>query len=317
MDFGKQNIKKLNTDKLVNHNVRTFPTENDYHYNQQDKVLKTGLYLVATPIGHLGDITLRSLDILKKVDIILCEDTRITGKLLTQYQIKTKRICYHEFNAFKIRPQIIERLYNGQTIALVSDSGTPLISDPGYKLVQLCRKEGFYITAAPGPSAPIIALILSGLPNNCFFYNGFLPSKTFARKKSLLELKNIPSTLIFLESPKRILNSLSDMAEILGGLRKAVIARELTKKFEEILSNTLDNLVNYYKINGLPKGEIIIVIGPPETNKHQYTKESIHIRLRQLLMQYSTKDAVKILSQETGWKKSDLYQYAIAILNTL
>lgn len=275
--------------------------------------LSSGLYLVATPIGNLGDITFRALDILKRADIILCEDTRTSGKLLSRYGVKTKRIAYHEHNAAKMRPEIMERLAKGQGLALISDAGTPLINDPGYKLVRDCKAEGFTVTAAPGAASPIVALILSGLPSDHFFYAGFLPPKTMARKKELARFAVIPGSLIFLESPKRLAASLADMAEMLGPTREAAVTRELTKMFEEVRNGTLGDLADHYAREGAPKGEIVVVVGPADERDNEPSPADIDARLGELIKTHRTKDAAEILSKETGLKKRDLYNRALEL----
>ncbi len=278
--------------------------------------LSSGLYLVATPIGNLGDITFRALEILKRADVILCEDTRTSGKLLSRYGVKTKRIAYHEHNAAKMRPEIMERLGKGQGLALISDAGTPLINDPGYKLVRDCKAEGFNVTAAPGASSPIVALILSGLPSDHFFYAGFLPPKTMARQKELSRFTAIPGSLIFLESPKRLAASLADMARVLGESREAAVTRELTKMFEEVRNGTLDELAAHYEEAGAPKGEIVIIVGPANEADNEPSPEDIDARLLDLINTHRTKDAADILARETGLKKRDLYNRALELAKT-
>ncbi|MFH1806112.1 MAG: 16S rRNA (cytidine(1402)-2'-O)-methyltransferase [Pseudomonadota bacterium] len=269
--------------------------------------------MVATPIGNLGDITFRALEMLKRAHIILCEDTRTSGKLLSRYGIKTKRIAYHEHNAEKIRPEIMRRLADGQALALISDAGTPLINDPGYKLVRDCQAAGFNVTTAPGACSPIVALILSGLPSDHFFYGGFLSPKTTARKRELSGFTAIPGSLIFLESPKRLAASLADMAEILGADRPAAVTRELTKMFEEIRPGTLADLAAHYKEVGAPKGEVVVVIGPAPKSDNGPDADAIDQRLRDLLKTLRTKEAADILARETGMAKRDLYNRALEL----
>ena len=282
-------------------------------HDQSHLPLSSGLYLVATPIGNLGDITFRALEILKRADVILCEDTRTSGKLLSRYGVKTKRIAYHEHNATKMRPEIMDRLGKGQGLALISDAGTPLINDPGYKLVRDCKAEGFNVTAAPGAASPIVALILSGLPSDHFFYAGFLPPKTMARKKELARFAPIPGSLIFLESPKRLAASLADMAEMLGGTREAAVTRELTKMFEEVRNGTLDELSIHYAEAGAPKGEVVVIVGPANEADNEPSPEDIDARLIDLIKTHRTKDAADILAKETGLKKRDLYNRALEL----
>lgn len=222
-----------------------------------------GLYLVATPIGNAADITLRALALLQKADLVACEDSRVTGPLLKRYGIGTALFPYHEHNAAKVRPQLIEKLKAGATVALVSDAGTPLINDPGYKLVRACIEEGVAVTALPGASAVLTGLSLSGLPSDRFLFAGFPPPKSAARRKWLAELNAVQATLVMLESAQRLEDSLSDMAAVFGGMREAAVARELTKKFEEVRRGPLAELAAHYAQAGAPKGEITLVIAPP------------------------------------------------------
>jgi 16S rRNA (cytidine1402-2'-O)-methyltransferase len=217
------------------------------------------LYLVATPVGNLEDITLRALRILKEADLIACEDTRHTARLLARYGIGTPRQSYHNFNEESRARQIIQMLREGKNVALVSDSGTPLVSDPGYELVSACRKEGIPVVPIPGPSAAITALVGSGLPADSFFFAGFLPSRASLRKRRLEELASIPATLILFEAPHRLLASLEDMAATLGP-RRAVIARELTKIHEEFLQGTLVELLGLLRARPRIQGEITLAI---------------------------------------------------------
>lgn len=221
-----------------------------------------GLYLVATPIGNAADITLRALALLSHADLVACEDSRVTGPLLKRYGIDTPLFPYHEHNAAKVRPQLLEKLKAGAVVALVSDAGTPLVNDPGYKLVRTCIAEGVAVTALPGASAVLAGLSLSGLPTDRFLYAGFPPPKQAARRKWLAELNAVPATLVLLESPQRLADSLADMAAVLGA-REAAVARELTKKFEEVRRGPLSDLAMHYAQAGAPKGEITLVVAPP------------------------------------------------------
>lgn len=222
-----------------------------------------GLYLVATPIGNAADITLRALALLRRADLVACEDSRVTGPLLQRYGIRAHLLPYHEHNAAKVRPQLIEKLQGGAVVALVSDAGTPLINDPGYKLVKDCIAAGIHVTALPGASAVPTALCLSGLPSDRFLFAGFPPPKSAARRSWLAELKAVPATLVLLESAQRLADSLADMAAVLGPDREAAMARELTKKFEEVRRGSLQDLAAHYAEHGPPKGEVTLVIGPP------------------------------------------------------
>jgi 16S rRNA (cytidine1402-2'-O)-methyltransferase len=217
------------------------------------------LYLVATPIGNLEDITLRALRILKEADLIACEDTRHAARLLTRYSITTPRESYHQFNEESRTPQLLQMLREGKNIALVSDAGMPLVSDPGYELVSACRKEGIPVTPIPGPSAAIAALAGSGFPSDSFFFAGFLPPRGAPRKRRLEELAGIQSTLIFYEAPHRLLSSLEDMIAVLG-TRRACIARELTKIYEEFLQGTLTELLDRLRARPKIRGEITLII---------------------------------------------------------
>ncbi len=272
-----------------------------------------GLYLVATPIGNLGDISARAAAVLTNADVIACEDTRNTKKLLALLGITGKSLTpYHEHNADRARPRILERLRNGEMIALVSDAGTPLVSDPGYRLVQDCIEQNIYVTAIPGASAVLTALQLSGLPCHRFLFEGFLPPKTVARKKELAVLADIPATLIFYESPQRLEETLSDMAAVLG-TRQAAVVRELTKKFEQTVRGTFDELSDYYRKNGWPKGEIVIVVAPAEQKFPG--REEIDALLKRALTTMSVKDAAAFVAGQTGESKKQIYQEALKLKN--
>ena len=271
-----------------------------------------GLYLVATPIGNLGDISLRALDVLKKADLVACEDTRNTGRLFSLLGIKASLTPYHEYNADKARPMLMRRLKNGETIALVSDAGTPLVSDPGYKLVQDCIKEGIYVTAVPGASAVLTALQLSGLPSDRFLFQGFLSPKTVARKAQLRELALVPATLVFYESAQRILETLEDIRIVLGN-RKVAVCRELTKKFEEIVRAPVEELISLYTEKGLPKGECVLVVAPAE--KEKTSIGDIEKLLSESLQTMSVKDAVAYVTEMTSCPKKEIYALALKLKN--
>ncbi|MBM3540891.1 MAG: 16S rRNA (cytidine(1402)-2'-O)-methyltransferase, partial [Alphaproteobacteria bacterium] len=221
------------------------------------------LVLVATPIGNLADLSARAVRALVEADAIACEDTRTTGNLLRAHGIARPMTPYHEHNAAQARPALLARLERGETLALVSDAGTPLIADPGFKLVREAIARGIGVTAVPGPSAPLMALVLSGLPTDRFFFAGFLPPKTAARRTALSELKAVPGTLVVLEAPQRLAASLADMADVLGD-RPAAVARELTKIYEEVRRGALSELARAYAAEGAPKGEIVVVVGAAE-----------------------------------------------------
>ena len=224
--------------------------------------LPAGLYLVATPIGNLRDITVRALEVLAAADLIACEDTRVTRKLLDRYGIATPLTPYHEHNAAEARPKLLARLADGAAIALVSDAGTPLVSDPGYKLVREAQAAGASVTTLPGASAVLAALTLSGLPTDRFLFEGFLPAKEEARRARINELKRIPATLVLFETGARIAAALADLAAELGP-RQAAICRELTKLYEEVRRGDLGTLAREAAQADEPRGEIVIVVAPP------------------------------------------------------
>lgn len=271
------------------------------------------LYLVATPIGNLEDITLRALRILKEVDLIACEDTRYTARLLNRYAIDTPRESYHQFNEASRAPQLLQMLRDGKNIALVSDSGTPLISDPGYELVFCCRKEGIKVVPVPGPSAAIAALIGSGLPTEAFFFAGFLPARGSQRKRRLQELTGIPATLIFYEAPHRLLSSIEDMADILGP-RRACLARELTKMHEELLHGTLPELLENLQARPRIQGEITIVIEQGETVQVSTVfPESIKQHLDEVMKKTGLprNEALKSVARQRGISRKEAYKLLI------
>lgn len=270
--------------------------------------LMPGLYLVSTPIGHLKDISLRALETLAAADVILCEDTRVTRKLTARYGIKPPLRAYHEHNADRVRASVLARLAAGEALALVSDAGTPLVSDPGFKLVRAAREDGHEVTAIPGPSAPITALTLSGLPVGTFCFAGFLPNKHVARCAALEKLASIPATLIFFESAKRLAASLADMAAVFGP-RPACIARELTKMHEEIRRADLEALAAHYAQQGAPKGEIVIVVNPPDINE----KISLDEALTDLLQSLSLRDAAREAAELSGTSRKEAYARGLEI----
>ena len=223
--------------------------------------LPSGLYVTATPIGHARDVTLRALDVLKGCDVIAAEDTRVTAKLLAIYGIAKPLVAYNDHNAARERPKLLARIRTGQRVALVSDAGTPLVSDPGFKLVREAIAEGVRVEAIPGASALLTALVLAGLPSDRFLFAGFLPPRSGERRNALGELKAIPASLVFFESPNRLAGSLADMADVLGA-RDAAVGRELTKLHEEVRRGTLADLASSYVDKDTPKGEVTIVVGP-------------------------------------------------------
>lgn len=269
------------------------------------------LAVVATPIGNLGDITLRALEALKSADAIACEDTRTTAKLLARHGIRRPTTPYHDHNAQKARPVLLARMAKGETIALVSDAGTPLVADPGYKLVTEAIEAGIAVDFLPGPSAPIAALVLSGLPTDRFLFAGFLPPKTAARCDTLKEFVSLRASLIFFESPQRLAASLADMAGVLGD-RPAAVARELTKLYEEVRRGTLAELAAHYEKAGAPKGEIVVVIGPPLAQEAPSEAE-LDALLRTALKRESLRDAVAAVAEATGEPRRAVYARALAL----
>lgn len=272
--------------------------------------LAPGLCLVATPIGNLGDVTLRALAVLRGADRIWCEDTRVTRKLLARYGISTPLEPYHDHNAEQVRPVILAALQRGERVALVSDAGTPLVSDPGYKLVRAAIADNLPVTAAPGPSAALTALILSGLPPDTFLFAGFLPPRQTARRRALERWVALEATLVFFESTPRLADSLADMAELLGN-RAAAVAREMTKLHEEIRRGRLADLAGHYRGAGPPRGEVVIVVGPPESSESDLAE--VDDRLRAALTELGVRDAAAKLAAETGLSRGELYRRALAI----
>ncbi len=274
--------------------------------------LPGGLYVVATPIGNLGDISFRALETLAAAKAILAEDTRVTKILLARYGITTPLIAYHEHNAAEMRPRVLERLSKGEALALVSDAGTPLVSDPGYKLVEAAVEAGYKVVPIPGASAVLAALVVAGLPTDRFFFEGFLPPKQTARRERLETLSTIPGTLVFFESPRRTAEMLADAHAVLGD-RPAAVARELTKLFETVRRGTLSQLASQFADEDTPKGEIVILIGPPSDNTLVQDDEGIDALLRTRMKTHSVKDAVTLVVQETGLPKKRVYARALAL----
>jgi 16S rRNA (cytidine1402-2'-O)-methyltransferase len=270
-----------------------------------------GLYLVATPIGNLRDITLRALETLAGVDLIACEDTRITRRLTERYGIKAKLTPYHEHNAAIARASILQRLARGASVALVSDAGTPLVSDPGFKLVREACAAGHAVTALPGPSSVLTALSVAALATDRFFFEGFLPPKQAARRARLCELARIDATLVVFETGKRIREALADLAAILGA-REAAICRELTKIHEEVTRATLAEFAsNAPEIE--TRGEFVLVIGPPSAEPRELTSEALDDLLRGQLEHHSVKDAVAHTVELSGRPRREVYARALEL----
>ncbi len=272
--------------------------------------LEPGLYVVATPIGNLGDLSPRARTVLATADLVLCEDTRITGRLLHLHGIERPLLPYHEHNAARVRPQILARLMKGEAIALTSDAGTPLVSDPGYKLVRDALDAGIPVHAVPGPSAAIAALTVSGLPSDRFFVTGFLPRAAAERRRMLHELAGIRATLVLFESPRRLAATLRDLAAALGE-REVAVARELTKRFEEVRRGSLAELAAYYAQAGPPRGEVVVVVGPPSAAA--MSDESVDDALREALATMPPAAAAAGVAAASGRPRREVYRRALAL----
>jgi len=262
------------------------------------------LYLIPTPIGNMEDITIRAVNTLKMVDVIFCEDTRVTGQLLKYLDISKKLISSHNYNESGNKEKLLEYLSSGSNVGLVSDRGTPIISDPGYELAKVAIEEGYNVVSLPGATALIPALTSSGISPMPFYYYGFLNSKDSARRKELEFLKNIDATLILYEAPHRINKTLKDLGNILGNNRKICISREITKKYEEIYRGTIGELIEQ---NNEYKGELVVVVeGNKETTEYKSLTVAEHVNLY-IEDGKSSMDAIKIVAKERGMKKSEVY----------
>lgn len=274
--------------------------------------MKPGLHLVSTPIGHRGDLSPRALSTLADADLLICEDTRVTGKLLKMNGVERSMWAYHEHNAAAMRPKILQRLDEGKSVALASDAGTPLVSDPGYKLVRAVIEAGHDVLAVPGPSAALAALVVSGLPTDRFLVSGFLPSKTVARQRAIQDVASVPASLIWFEAPQRLASSLKDLAACLGP-RPVAVARELTKRFEEVRRGTLEELAHFYDESAQPRGEIVIVVGPPPAGPEALTDDEVDRLLREASATMSPAAAAASVAAATGRPKRELYKKAIGL----
>jgi probable S-adenosylmethionine-dependent methyltransferase, YraL family len=272
--------------------------------------LEPALYLVATPIGNLGDITLRALETLAGADVVACEDTRVTRVLLDRYAIAQRPYAYHEHNADTVGPKLVARLEAGESVALVSDAGTPLVSDPGYRLAQAAISAGIRVIPIPGASAPLAALVASGLPNDAFLFGGFLPQKDKARRDRLGEFAHVAATLLFFESPNRIAATLAAAADTLGPDRSAAVCRELTKTFEEVRRGTLAELAAHYGQVGA-KGEIVLVVGPGTATAAEET--DVDALLASLAARMPAAKAAGEAARMTGLSRHELYQRLLAL----
>ncbi len=271
-----------------------------------------GLHIVATPIGNLADITLRALQTLAGADLLLCEDTRLTARLLQRYRIATPMKPYHDHNAARQRPVIIEALQRGQSIALVSDAGTPLVSDPGYKLVRACMKADIAVSMVPGASAPVMAIALSGLPCDRFQFCGFLPPKPTARQRALSQLASVDAALIFFESAQRLLQALDDIVGCLGD-RDIAVAREMTKLHEEVLRGRASEVAADLAARPALKGEITLVVAPPEPAKLESGSDEVVEALKAALETMPTGRAAAETAKRFGLPRKAVYDQAIAL----
>ncbi len=274
--------------------------------------LTPGLYIVATPIGNLGDISVRALATLAAADMILAEDKRVSKGLLTHYGIRTKLVSYHEHNAEAMRPEIMEKLKAGAVIAQISDAGTPLISDPGFKLVEAAIEEKQNVVPIPGASAILAGLVAAGLPTDKFYFEGFLPTKSTERRRRIRELEPVPGTLVFFEAPHRVAETFADLAAVLGE-RPAAAARELTKRFEEVNRGNLPELAAAYYTQTAPRGEFVLLVGAAQTSQETLSDADIDEKLRHALLVHTPKDAAAIVAAELGLPKRQVYARAIAV----
>jgi len=272
--------------------------------------LQGGLYLVATPIGNLGDITLRALAVLACADVVYCEDTRHSRTLLAHFGIDRPLRAYHEHNADAERPRVLSELARGHVVALISDAGTPLVSDPGFKLVRESLAAGHHVTGVPGASSVISAVTVSGLPTDRFHFAGFLPAREGQRTSRLAELAAIPATLVLFEAPKRLAATLADIAGVLGGERSVAVARELTKRFEEVRRGTAAELAAWAEAEP-PRGEIVILVGPPP--QREAADEDIEVELAALMPAASLKEAAKAVASKLGVPRSRAYDIGLRL----
>ncbi len=272
-----------------------------------------GLHVVATPIGDLGDITLKALDVLNGADLVACEDTRVTRRLLDRYGVATRTTSYHDHNAAKVRPRLLAALAEGQVVALVSDAGTPLISDPGYRLVADARAQGTPVHVAPGASSVMAALCVAGLPTDAFHFAGFLPAKPGARGQAIAGLAGVPGTLVLFESVHRIAATLAALATVFGP-RDAAVCRELTKLHETVETGTVAELAARFGAAPAPKGEIVLVIGPGAANAGDAPDETgVGDALKAALASMSLRDAVDAVAGAMNLPRRQVYRRALAL----
>ena len=269
------------------------------------------LYVVATPIGNLEDMTYRAVRILQEVSLIAAEDTRHSRKLLDHYGIRTALISYHEHNEDARTDQLIEKMQAGESLALISDAGTPCIADPGYRLVSRCQQEGLTVVAVPGPSAVVAALSIAGLPTDAFLFVGFLPAKTHGRRQLIEQLAGESRTVVCYEAPHRLLACLNDLVDLCGGEREISIARELTKRHEELFHGSLNAAVKHFSA-GSVKGEIVLLLGPALRNKPSGSVKEALLELRETT-DLSWKDVIKQVAKEFGQSGSEVYKVSLEL----
>ncbi len=287
-----------------------FQSEGEKPLITASSLVLPGLYIVSTPIGNLRDMTLRALDVLNQADHVLAEDTRQTGKLLSHYNIKANLSAYHDHNAAKRVPNIVKRLLGGETIALVSDAGTPLVSDPGYKLTSAAIAAGARVVPVPGASSVLAALTMSGLPSDRFSFGGFLPPKTTARKAHLKDYAGVKGSLIFFETAPRLAASLKDIITVLGD-RPMALTRELTKRYEEARYGTVSHVIETLSENP-PRGEIVLCIGP-SLMPDIWDVCAVEAALRPAIVNHGVKQAANMTAAASGWTRRDVYQLALRL----
>ena len=295
---------------ILNTNSKVTGRGPQYLSGESRGPLTPGLYVVATPIGNLRDITLRALDVLDGADRVLAEDTRQTGKLFEAFDISAKLTAYHDHNAAARIPQVMTWLDEGQAVALVSDAGTPLVSDPGFKLVRAAAAAGHDVFPLPGASAVLAGLVKSGLPSDKFLFAGFLPAKSAARKRELENLKSISATLIFFETGPRIKACLTDMESVLGE-RDVVLTRELTKRYEEARHGSFAELIGSVS-NDAPRGELVLLVGPPLEDA-SWDETRVKSALEQIIPEEGVKRASAQVAEMSGWAKRDVYALALSL----
>jgi 16S rRNA (cytidine1402-2'-O)-methyltransferase len=288
------------------------PAQRQPSGEDQGSKLAPGLHLVATPIGNVGDLAPRALAALRDADLVVCEDTRVSGKLLRLCDAMRPLVAYHDHNAARVRPRILARLRAGASVALIADAGTPLVSDPGYKLVREAIAQGSAVFALPGPSAVLAALTVSGLPSDRFLVAGFLPTKTGARRQAIAEFGAVPATLVLFEAARRVPETLAELAAALGP-REAALARELTKKFEEVRRGSLAELAAHYAAAGSPRGEVVLVIGPPAERAGEVALDDVDAALQESLACMAPTAAAAKVAAATGLARREVYRRALAL----